>query len=213
MFRKISQAFDDYITTLTVQDLENPDKVKKEIENIEKSFTDDERLSTNVTFNNNRTNIDEFLRTLKQKEFDLNEKSEIGKQFDTNLFHYIGGKNVDISTEEGQDSIKRELAAIEKQIQIREESLALIDNFIVTLLTGEVASLNINANTNLKFIKVADGMHIEADEEIEDYYNDLYEDSEGSPSYGTALEHPKQNVNKLTTDIKPHTSSKFIKKK
>jgi len=56
-----------------------------------------------------------------------------------------------------------------------------------------------------KFIK-------QSDAEIEDYYNDLYEDSEGSPEYGTALEHPKETRNILTEDIpkpKHNKTSKY----
>ena len=48
----------------------------------------------------------------------------------------------------------------------------------------------------------------EADAEIEDYYNDLYEDSEGSPEYGTALEHPEESRKTLTTDIPKHQHKK-----
>jgi hypothetical protein len=56
-----------------------------------------------------------------------------------------------------------------------------------------------------KFIK-------ESDVELEDYYNELYEDSEDSPEYGTALEHPKETRDILTKDIPKHkhkTSSKY----
>ena len=55
-----------------------------------------------------------------------------------------------------------------------------------------------------KFIK-------ESDAEIEDYYNDLYEDSEGSPEYGTALEHPEENRATLTEDIPKHNHKKSSK--
>lgn len=57
-----------------------------------------------------------------------------------------------------------------------------------------------------KFIK-------ESDAEIEDYYNELYEDTEDSPEYGTALEHPQETRNILTKDIPKHKhkkSSKYI---
>ncbi len=55
-----------------------------------------------------------------------------------------------------------------------------------------------------KFIK-------ESDSEIEDYYNELYEDSEDSPEYGTALEHPKDTRNILTKDIPKHKHKKSSK--
>ena len=53
----------------------------------------------------------------------------------------------------------------------------------------------------------------ESDAEIENYYNDLYEDSEDSPEYGTALEHPKETRNILTKDIPKHKHKKSSKYK
>lgn len=55
-----------------------------------------------------------------------------------------------------------------------------------------------------KFIK-------ESDTEIEDYYNELYEDTEDSPEYGTALEHPKETRDILTKDIPKHKHKKSSK--
>ena len=49
------------------------------------------------------------------------------------------------------------------------------------------------------------------DAEIEDYYNELYEDSEGSPEYGTALEHPKETRNIPSEDIPKHKHKKDSK--
>jgi hypothetical protein len=57
-----------------------------------------------------------------------------------------------------------------------------------------------------KFVK-------EADEEIENYYNELFEDTEDSPEYGTALEHPQQTRNILTKDIPKHKHKKSSKYK
>jgi hypothetical protein len=103
--------------------------------------------------------------------------------------------------------LKREVASLEKQIQLREQALAELDDYVVSLLVGESATLN--AHTSAKFIKIAeDDMVKEADEEIEDYYNSLYDDSEGSPDFGTALEHPKETRNELTTKIHHHRFKK-----
>ena len=43
-------------------------------------------------------------------------------------------------------------------------------------------------------------MDKEADKVIEEYYDDLYEDSEGSPNYGKILNHPEKYHHTLTTD-------------
>jgi hypothetical protein len=92
----------------------------------------------------------------------------------------------------------------------RENNLIDIDTYMMQLVTGkEGATLNLS-HTNDKFIKIAeDDMVKQADEEIEDYYNELYEDSEGSPDFGTALVYPKETRDELTTKIHHH---KFKKK-
>jgi hypothetical protein len=209
MFKKIYAQVQDYKTTLTKQEfLSDPVKIQKEIDKLQKEFTPDRLIAVNTTFENKKYTLDQFLRHLKQQKSDIEDKRSVQKEYDTFLFHNIGGKNVDVSTEEGQNQIKRELAAIEKQIQIQEETLAQIDNYVVSLLSGEMANLNI-AHTNAKFIKIAkDDMEKNADEVIENYYNELYEDSEGSPDFGTALEYPKETRNELTTKIHHHRFKK-----
>ena len=207
MFRKITSQIDiypEYFTKLTKADLANESKVDKEIKDIESKFPGNQQIATNVTFDNKEQTLDEFLKLLKQAKFNITEQKNVKELYDTSLFQNIGGENVDVSTEEGRESLKRQIAALEKQIQVREQTLAEIDNYVVSLLSGEMAQLNI-AHTNAKFVKIAkDDMIVEADEVIEDYYNDLYEDSEGSPDYGTALEHPEETKNKLTPEIHHH---------
>jgi len=210
MFRKVIAQVDNYTTKLTKSDFDNdPVKLKKEIDDLEKKYTPDKRISVNVKFDNKNYTIDKFLKLIKQQIFDLNEKKGLKSTYDSFLFHDIGGKNMDVSTTDAQNSLKRDIAALEKQIQVREQTLAEIDNYVVSLLSGEMAQLNIS-HTNAKFIKVAkEDMQKEADEEIENYYNELYEGSEGSPDFGTALEHPEETRNELTTKIHHH---KFRKK-
>jgi hypothetical protein len=207
MFRKVTSQIDiypEYSTNLTKADLANESKVDKEIKDIESKFPSHQQMATNVTFDNKEQTLDEFLKVLKQAKFNITEQKNVKGLYDTSLFQNIGGENVDVSTEEGRESLKRQIAALGKQIQVREQALAEIDNYVVSLLSGEMAQLNI-AHTNAKFVKIAkDDMVKEADEEIEDYYNELYEDSEGSPDYGTALEHPKETKNKLTPEIHHH---------
>jgi hypothetical protein len=210
MFRKVIAQVDNYVTKLTKADFDNnPTKLQKEIDDLEKKYTPDKRISVNVKFDNKNYTIDKFLKLLKQQIFDLNEKKTLKSTYDSFLFHDIGGKNMDVTTTDAQNSLKRDIAALEKQIQVREQTLAEIDNYVVSLLSGEMAQLNIS-HTNAKFIKIAkEDMQKEADEEIENYYNELYEGSEGSPDFGTALEHPEETRNELTTKIHHH---KFRKK-
>ena len=209
MFKKVIAQIETYTPKLTKAEFDsNEAKIQKEISEIEKNYPTYKQISVDVTFNGKKQTLDKFLKLLKQKLFDLKEIKDVKSAYDTPLFQNIGGKNVDVSTDDAQEELKREVAALEKQIQVREQTLAEIDNYVVTLLTGEMGQLNIS-HTNAKFVKIAnDDMNKMADEEIEEYYNDLYEDTPGNPPYGTALEHYEENRNKLTEDIKKHSSSK-----
>jgi hypothetical protein len=66
------------------------------------------------------------------------------------------------------------------------------------------------SNTKSKYV-LASKFIKESDAEIEKYYNDLYEKSEDSPEYGTALEHPEETRNTLTKDIPKHEHNKSSK--
>jgi hypothetical protein len=216
MFRKITSQIDtlpEYTTTLTKPDLANVAKVEEEIKNIELKFPLHQQIATNVTFDNKEQTLDQFLKVLKQAKFDANETKEIKSGYDSFLFHNIGGKNVDVSTQEGQDQIKRELAAIEKQIQIQEETLAQIDDYVVSLLTGEMSQLNI-AHTNSKFVKIADRpTEEEVLEPVEEYFNNLYQDTPGSPNMGKLYTHPEKHRNQLSTEAQVGNSKPKFKKK
>jgi hypothetical protein len=216
MFRKITsqvEMYSEYTTRLTKADLANESKVDQEIKNIENKFPTQQQIATNVIFDNKEQTLDEFLKVLKQAKFDISEKKDIQGMYDTSLFQNIGGKNVDVSTEEGRESLKREIAALEKQIQVREQTLAEIDNYVVTLLSGEMGQLNI-AHTNAKFIKIADQpTEEEVLEPVEEYFDKLYDNTPGSPNMGKLMTHPEKHRNELSTEAKTQTSKpKFIKK-
>ncbi len=216
MFRKVTsqiEIYPEYTTKLTKADLTNVSKIDKEIKDIEAKYPLHEQVSTKVTFDNKEQNIDEFLKLLKQAKFDAVETKDIKSGYDSFLFHNIGGKNVDVSTQEGQDQVKRELAAIEKQIQIQEETLAQIDNYVVSLLTGESATLNI-AHTNAKFVKIADQpTKEEVLKPVEDYFNELYDDTPGSPNMGKLYTHPEKYRNELSTEASSQASKPKFRKK
>ncbi len=216
MFRKVTsqiEIYPEYTTKLTKADLTNVSKIDKEIKDIEAKYPLHEQVATKVTFDNKEQNIDEFLKLLKQAKFDAVETKDIKSGYDSFLFHNIGGKNVDVSTQEGQDQVKRELAAIEKQIQIQEETLAQIDNYVVSLLTGESATLNI-AHTNAKFVKIADQpTKEEVLQPVEDYFNELYDDTPGSPNMGKLYTHPEKYRNELSTEASSQASKPKFRKK
>ena len=213
MFRKVLSQIEKYKTLLSKADFDtNESKIKAEIDKVEKEFTPDRQIAVDVDFNNQNLKLDKFLKMLKQQHSDLLEKKDVRKMYDTNLFHHIDGENVDVSTEDAREGLKREIAALERQIQEREETLAQIDNYVVTLLTGEVGQLNIS-HTNAKFVKVADKpSQDEILDPVEDYYNDLYEETPGSPDYGKIMTHPEKHRSELSTEAQTNKTKPKFKK-
>lgn len=91
---------------------------------------------------------------------------------------------------------------------------ALKGTFDPSFYTDAMSSPGITRSSNNKSKFVLASKFIkESDAEIEEYYNELYEDSEGSPEYGTALEHPKETRNIPTEDIPKHKHKKASKYK
>ena len=91
---------------------------------------------------------------------------------------------------------------------------ALQGKFDPSFYTDAMGSPGITRSSNSKSKYVLASKFIkESDAEIEDYYNELYEDSEGSPEFGTALEHPKETRNVPTEDIPKHKHKKTSKYK
>jgi len=91
---------------------------------------------------------------------------------------------------------------------------ALQGKFDPSFYTDAMSSPGISRSSSSKNKYVLASKFIkESDAEIENYYNELYEDSEGSPEYGTALEHPKETRYILTKDIPKHDHKKSSKYK
>ena len=193
----------------TPVDLKDVDKIEKELAEINVQYpTDAEAKTKNVRFNGRTMTVFDFGQMLEDA-VDKVQDTKIQDMYKSTLF----GGGIDYlhaDPEIAQDQLQKDLASLERQIVERENNLIDIDTYVLQLVTGkEGAQLNIG-HTNAKFIKIAeDDLVKQADEEIEDYYNELYEDSEGSPDFGTALEHPEETKNELTPDIHHH---KFKKK-
>jgi hypothetical protein len=107
---------------------------------------------------------------------------------------------------------KRELASLQRLIRERQENLAEIDGYLLRLLMGKPFQA-FTATSKNKFVKVADDTDKEADKVTRRYFNELYEDSEGSPNYGDILENPEDYHHTLTTkasqDPKPQRFKKI----
>ena len=91
---------------------------------------------------------------------------------------------------------------------------ALQGKFDPSFYTDAMSSPGVSRSSNSKNKYVLASKYVkESDTEIEDYYNHLYENSEDSPEYGTALEHPKETRYTLTVDIPKHKHKKSSKYK
>ena len=213
MFKIVQAQIEEYITKLTKADFDkNVDKITAEIKKIEKDFEPYQRLAVNVKFDNKSYKLEKFLQLLKQQKEDIIEKTNIRDVYDTSLFHNIGGKNVDVSTNESQEDLKRDQAALAKQIQNLEEDLAKIDLFVATLLNGELTDLNIS-HTNAKFVKTADkSSEEEVLEPVEEYFDKLYDDTPGSPNMGKLYTHPEKHRGELSTEASTQISKPKFKK-
>ena len=109
-------------------------------------------------------------------------------------------------------------AEIEKELLknklFQQTNDALQGKFDPSFYTDAMSSPGISRSSSNKRKFVLASKYIkEADAEIEEYYNELYEDSEDSPEYGTALEHPEETRDILTKDIPKHKHKKSSKYK
>jgi hypothetical protein len=214
MFKLVQAQIETYTTKLSKPDFDtNVEKITAEIEKIEKDFQYFKRIAVNVKFDNKNYKLDKFLQLLKQQKEDLIEKKNVKQMYDTSLFHNIGGKNVDVSTSDSREGLKRDQAALAKQIQNLEEDLARIDLYVVSLLSGEDAKLSLQ-HTNAKFIKIADQpTEEEVLEPVEEYFDKLYDETPGSPNYGKLMTHPEKHRNELSIEASTQTSKPKFKKK
>jgi hypothetical protein len=214
MFKLVQAQIETYTTKLSKPDFDtNVEKITAEIEKIEKDFQYFKRIAINVKFDNKNYKLDKFLQLLKQQKEDLIEKKNVKQMYDTSLFHNIGGKNVDVSTSDSREGLKRDQAALAKQIQNLEEDLARIDLYVVSLLSGEDAKLSLQ-HTNAKFIKIADQpTEEEVLEPVEEYFDKLYDETPGSPNYGKLMTHPEKHRNELSIEASTQTSKPKFKKK
>jgi len=208
MFIKISAPTYNPSFVKNNTDLQDVDKIEKELAKIDLMFpTDTQAKSATTTFNGRTITVFAFGQILED-QIDKLKNKDIQEVYKSTLFDGINYLKAD--PEIAQQQLQKDLASLERQMVERENNLIDIDTYMMQLVTGkEGATLNLS-HTNAKFIKIAeDDMVKQADEEIEDYYNELYEGSEGSPDFGTALEHPKETRDELTTKIYHH---KFKKK-
>lgn len=194
--------FDNNLAAIKVE----IDRIKKLIPNTQKQIKD---------YNNRLVSLSEYKTTLEQQAVVLESKQKYENLEASSAVSgsAAGPLGVNPSESSNEWQGRADLEALQRLIRARQENIADIESFIFGLVTGvdQFSAFAPNvAHTNAKFIKIAEDDFLkEADEEIENYYNKLYEGSEGSPDFGTALEHPEETRDELTTRIHQH---KFKKK-
>ena len=200
-------------TTLVEKDFSDSKKLKQEIKNVEKLILNGE---TKII---NEKNISEDIKTfesrlnkkIKSNEYGLSRQKELKNLQNTDLFKSLDMQDdvLTFDSETDDEDLKRQLAAVIDLIRETKKNIAALDKFWLSALTNKGLNL---ANNKSKFIKTADDMDKEADKVTKKYYNDLYDDSEGSPNYGDILEHPEDYHHTLTTEASQKPKSQRFKK-
>lgn len=206
---KSKSEYKDFTKTILTKDMyeKNLSAIKVELERIKKEIP---RTQSQIKdFNNRLVSVAEYKSTLESQVVRLESKQEYEELEASSAVAGSAGRPLGVNPEEDAQEWKgrRDLESLERLIRQREENIADIEAYIFGLVTGMDQFTPFApqiAHTNAKFVKVAEDLVKEADEVIEDYYNDLYD---GNPNFGTALEHYEENRNKLTKDVKTHASS------
>jgi len=207
--------YSDYTKTfLTPNDLKSDKSlVEAEIERVKKIIP----VSQKTIIDENGRSIDKalFLQKLgqavklieQQDSFSEFAKSELVSGTGLTSDYKIGE-----IPEQSDAENKRELASLERLIRERQENIAEIDSYILRLLLGKPFQAFASAIKN-KFVKVAE---IPSEEKVletvEEYYDELFDESEGSPNYGKILTHPEKYHHTLTTDASTTPKSTRFKK-
>jgi hypothetical protein len=195
---------------------ENLYAVQFEINRLEKEAPRNQKEI--IDYNKRKVSLPEYISRLKNQEVVLNSKLAYEELEASSSVTGSTGRPLGVKpdADSGEWQGRRDLESLERLIRQRQENIADLDAYIFGLVTGtdEFTPFAPNvAHTNAKFVKTAEQLVKEADEVIEDYYNELYD---GDPNFGTALEHFEENRNKATEDITKHSSNtklyKFKKK-
>ena len=103
------------------------------------------------------------------------------------------------SEESKETEPEQMIASVQAQILEAENNIEAIDAYIMGLLTGKDIT-EFRMGKNNKFVKVAKDQQIEKFrqkevlEPVEEYYNELFDDTPGSPNYGTEMTHTPEEL-------------------
>ena len=210
---KNKSDYSDFTKTILSKELfdNNLYAIQIEIERLEKNLPRDQKNI--IDFSRRSVSVSQYKSTLKNQLRELQNQQEYGDLEASSIVAGSTGQALGVSP--GPDASewkgRKDLESLARLIRQREENIADLEGYIFGLVTGveqfTAFAPNI-AHSNAKFVKTSEELVKEADEVIEDYYNELYEDSEGSPDFGTALEHPKETRDELSTNIHHHRFKK-----
>lgn len=203
---------DNTKTLLTRNDLSNKDKVKAELDRLKKlpastTGTIINEVGANENYNLFKTRLEKIVNFQYPKA----DKSQFDYIMNTDLYNSTGGKDRTLQfddTSEEQD-LKRQLSAVKALIRETKKNISVLDAYWMRLLSGKGFT---KLSSDQKFVKTAEVFEKEADEVIEDYYDDLYEDSPRSPNYGKILNHPEKYHHTLTTEASNEPKKPKFKK-
>lgn len=212
MFTKISAPNYNPTFVKNTSDLQDVDKIEKELAKIDSMYPTDAQAKSNyVVFNGSRITVFDY-GTKLQEAVDKNKDKEVREMYNSTIFDGINYLHAD--PEIAQQQLQKDLASLERQMVERENNLIDIDSYMMQLVTGkEGAQLNLS-HTNAKFIKVADQpTEEEVLEPVKDYFNKLYQDTPGSPDMGDLYTHPEKHRNELSTEAQVKSDKPKFKKK
>ena len=212
MFTKISAPNYNPTFVKNTSDLQDVDKIEKELAKIDLMYPTDAQAKSNyVIFNGSRITVFDY-GTKLQEAVDKNKDKEVREMYNSTVFDGINYLHAD--PEIAQQQLQKDLASLERQMVERENNLIDIDTYMMQLVTGkEGAQLNIS-HTNAKFVKIADQpTEEEVLEPVKDYFNKLYQDTPGSPDMGDLYTHPEKHRNELSTEAQVKTDKPKFKKK
>lgn len=139
--------------------------------------------------------VQDYMKTLQNQAFQV---SKIGPKVEATPG--IELEDIPQSEESKQTFLEQEMASLQSSILDAENNVELIDTYILGLLTGKDFTEFKMANNNNKFVKVAKDEKLEKFRKqevldpVEEYYNELFDNTPGSPNYGTEMTHTPEEL-------------------
>lgn len=159
----------------------NNEKILKEIDKLKNQ----DPAAVIKGFDRKNYKVEDYIKMLQGQAYTI---SKVGPNVEQSPG--IELESIPQSEESKQTFLEQEIASLQGQILEAENNLELIDTYILELLTGKEFREFRPANNNNKFIKLSEKETTKKFEEeevlepVKDYFNDLYEETPGSPNMG-----------------------------